>query len=209
MVATFDVTVVIPTISTRAVSLRRALTSVVGQTTQPSAIVVEYDHEHTGAAATRNRALDKVNTEWIAWLDDDDELLPNHVAALGAVAATHADVALVYPRPHLVGGPDPTAVAVNGRWQLPWGVPFGPEQRTHLLTRGSFIPMTHMVRTSSVRDVGGFPATRRLPDGRLQGEDERYLVALLENDEQFVHVDEVTWIWNSHAGSTAGLPDRW
>jgi hypothetical protein len=65
-----DITVVIATIPIRAKMLRKALASVVLQTFQPAAIVVEYDHEHTGAAATKNRGLAKVTTEWVAFLDD-------------------------------------------------------------------------------------------------------------------------------------------
>jgi GT2 family glycosyltransferase len=204
-----DVTVVIATIPPRGKLLRRALASVAAQFELPAAIIVEYDHERAGAAAVRNRALAKVTTEWVAWLDDDDQLLPNHLAALMTAARAQPAADLLYPIPKLVGGRDPTAVSVNGRWQLPWGVPFGPEQREHLLTRGSFIPITHVVRTELVRKAGGFPPTRVLGSGRVQGEDEQYLIALLENWATFVHVEQITWLWNVHADNTGGLPERW
>jgi glycosyltransferase involved in cell wall biosynthesis len=77
-----DITVCIPTIPPRAKMLARALESVAEQTLQPAAIIVEYDHEHTGAAATKNRALAKVTTPLVAFLDDDDHFLPHHLAVL-------------------------------------------------------------------------------------------------------------------------------
>ena len=204
-----DITVVIPTIPPRQQLLRQALTSVVRQTTPAASIIVEYDHNRDGVATVRNRALVRVQTKWVAWLDDDDQLLPNHLETLLATAEQNPDASLIYPVPRLIGGSDPTAVSVGGQWQLPWGVPFETEQKLHLLHHGSFIPITHLVRTEAALRIGGFPPSRTLAGGRLQGEDERYLIALLENDEKFVHVNEETWIWNVHDGNTAGLPGRW
>ena len=205
----FDVTVVIATIPPRAKMLRQALVSVAMQSVPPTAIIVEYDHDRVGPATVRNRALAKVTTEWIAWLDDDDQLLSNHLAILEQAALQHPNAAVIYPTPRLIGGRDPTAVSVNGRWQLPWCIHFGPEQRAHLINEGNFIPMTHVVRTTAIRKIGGFPKARKLDDGRAQGEDERYLIAMLENNEQFVHVNEITWVWNVHGGNTGGLPEKW
>jgi glycosyltransferase involved in cell wall biosynthesis len=196
------VTVCVATIPGRERLLKRALLSVDRQHLTPDAVLVELDRNRTGAAATRNRMLATVDTEWIAWLDDDDQFLSNHLAVL-MDAAEGAD--LVYPTPRMVTGRDPTAVAVNGRWQLPWGVPFGPEQEQHLRTQGSFIPVTHLVRTETALKAGGFPEGRTLPDGRYQGEDERYLIALLDAGARFRHVNEETWLWfGSHGSNTAG-----
>lgn len=189
------VAVVVATIPDRQHLLARATGSIATQTRPADQVIVEHDYWRTGAAATRNRALAKVDTEWVAWLDDDDELLPNHLDALTREAErTGAD--LVYPVPSMASGHDPTAVSVNGLWVKPWGVQFGPEQEHHLRTQGSFIPVTHLVRTSSVREAGGFPEGRALPTGRYQGEDERYLVALLDAGARFAHLNTVTWLWH-------------
>jgi glycosyltransferase involved in cell wall biosynthesis len=197
------IAVVIPTIKGRERLLDRALSSVARQHRQPDQIVVEPDPDRTGAAATRNRALDRVECDLVAFLDDDDSLLRNH---LGALEFALGDFDLAYPTPRMVGGPDPTAVTVRGVWRKPWGVPFRAEQEHHLRTRGSFIPMTHLARVETVRRAGGFPEGVTLPDGRYSGEDERYLVAMLDVGARFIHLNVVTWRWHVWGGNTAGLP---
>lgn len=198
------VTVAIPTIPGREALLERALASVAAQRRRPEKILVERDPDRTGAAATRNRLLHRVRTDVICWLDDDDTLGETHVASCLRVLGLDPDVDLVYPRPRMVGGKDPTATSFNGMWRLPWGVRFGPEQEAHLRTYGSFIPMTHAVRTEAVRKAGGFPEGRMLDTGRFQGEDERYLIALLDAGARFEHLDKVTWEWHVHRENTAG-----
>lgn len=196
------IAVVVPTIPGREVLLAEALVSVTAQHRRPDEVIVEPDPDRTGAAATRNRALARVTSDLVAWVDDDDRVLRHH---LGALERALGDADLVYSTPRMMSGQDPTATSVGGRWVKPWGVPFGPEQEWHLRAHGSFIPITHMVRTDLVRQAGGFPAGRTLPDGRYQGEDERYLLALLDAGARFRHVDVVTWLWRGHPGtSTAG-----
>lgn len=196
-----SVAVVVPTIPGRERQLAAALASVKAQHRQPDQVIVELDTERTGAAATRNRALARVETDLIAWLDDDDLLLRNH---LGALERAIEGVDLVYPRPRILGGADPTAVCVRGVWSKPWGVRWGLPLEWHLRNRGSFIPVTHMVRTDVVRRAGGFPEGVTLPDGRYSGEDERYLIALLDAGARFRHLDAETWVWRVWSGHTAG-----
>jgi hypothetical protein len=89
------ITVVVATIPPRQVQLARALASVKGQTFPPTGLVVAVDHQREGAAATRNRALKRVDTPWVAFLDDD-EMYPDHLKLLARYARlTGADV--VYP----------------------------------------------------------------------------------------------------------------
>jgi hypothetical protein len=170
----------------------------------PDQVVVELDEARTGAAATRNRALARVEADVVAFLDDDDELRRNHVSALMHVLEREGDVDLVYPRPVMVGGVDPTAVTVGGVWCKPWGVRFGVEQERHLRERGSFIPITFAVRTVVIRAAGGFPEGVTLPDGRYRGEDEAALIAMLDTGARFRHLDAPTWLWHVHGAHTAG-----
>lgn len=199
-----SVAVAIATIPGREGLLARAVDSVLAQRRPVDQLVVEADPGRTGAAATRNRALARVETDLVAWLDDDDELLGLHCGALAYVLEREPDVDLVYPTPRMVGGADPTAVTVRGRWTRPWGVAFGQEQERHLRERGSFIPITHMVRTATIRRAGGFPDGVTLPDGRYRGEDEAMLIALLDAGARFRHLNVVTWLWRVWDGHTAG-----
>jgi glycosyltransferase involved in cell wall biosynthesis len=199
------VAVVIPTIPGREASLERALASVHAQTRKVDQVVVERDSLRTGAAQSRNRAMQRVTTDVIAWLDDDDEFLEAHISACMRVLEQNREVDLVYPVPRMVGGRDPTAVAYQGHLRLPWGIRFGKEQEAHLRRNGSFIPMTHLVRTEIVQRVNGFPEGFVLPSGRYRGEDEAYLIELLDAGAKFEHLDRKTWRWHAHPKtSTAG-----
>jgi len=201
------VSVAIPTIPGREALLRRAVASVHAQERQADAILVERDAGRTGAAQARNRLLERCTTDVVAWLDDDDLLRPNHLKACLRVLTSSPGTDLVYPRPRMSGGQDPTATTYRGRFPVePWGIRWQPELERHLRTHGSFIPMTHLVRTDAVRKAGGFPEGRTLPTGRYQGEDERYLIALLDTGARFGHLDAVTWTWTVNPDSTAGRP---
>lgn len=199
-----SVAVAIATIPGREPLLARAVDSVLAQRRAVDQLVVEADPGRTGAAATRNRALARVGTDVVAFLDDDDELRRNHLSACMHVLEREADVDLVYPRPVMVGGADPTAVTVGGVWRHPWGVEFRAEQERHLRTRGSFIPITFLIRMDKARAAGGFPEGRTLPDGRYQGEDELFLIAALNAGARFRHLDAATWFWHVWDGHTAG-----
>jgi len=199
--------VCIPTIPGREAELRRAVASVHAQTRQPEQILVERDEGRTGAAAARNRLLERVQADAVLWLDDDDFLRDGHVASLLRELEQRDDVDLVYPAPVLlpVGRRDTTAVTYQGMWPYsPWGLRFCPEFAEHIRVRGSFIPITHAVRTEAVRKVGGFPEGGTLPDGRYRGEDEAYLIALLDSGARFHHLDRRTWYWVANPRSTAG-----
>lgn len=204
-----SVAVVIPTIPGREAMLERALASVRAQTRPADQVVVERDSLRTGADAARNRALERVTADVIAWLDDDDQFRPRHLrACMRVLEQSRERPDLVYPVPSVVGGSDPTAVSVQGQWVSPWGVRFGPEQEAHLRRFGSFIPMTHLVRTSLVREIGGFrPGRETVTEGvgrRYRGEDEDYLVRLLDAGARFEHLNAKTWTWNVHGGNTGG-----
>lgn len=203
------VAVCIPTIPGREDLLERAVLSVETQRRKPDQTLVEADPERTGAWATRNRLLARVETDVIAWLDDDDTLREHHLMACMRVLENSPwRPDLVYPRPRMVGGPDPTALTHQGRFPVsPWGLRWSPEHAAHLRQRGSFIPMTHLVRTERVRAIGGFrPGYEVNTDGRsrYRGEDEDYLIRLLDDGTTFEHLDAMTWNWHVHASHTAG-----
>jgi glycosyltransferase involved in cell wall biosynthesis len=200
------VAVCVPTIPGREEDLMRATISVMQQTRQPDQFIIEVDDDRTGAAATRNRLLANVTTDVIAWLDDDDLLAPSHLRACMRVleqSPFHPD--LVYPRPKMINGRDPTAVTHQGVFPTsPWGLRFTEEFAAHIRQVGSFIPITHLVRTEAVRKIGGFPEGETLPDGRYRGEDEAYLIKLLDDGATFEHLDRSTWFWRTNPASTAG-----
>jgi glycosyltransferase involved in cell wall biosynthesis len=172
--------------------LRRAVHSVMTQTEMPTRISVEIDSWHEGSAATRNRALANLTTEWTAFLDDDDVFLPAHIQSLREHAEdTGADV--VYSWPEMNGGPDPSPDR--------FGVPFDPE----LLKVRSYIPVTSLVRSSAISSSGArFRTWKGTPY-----DDWGFYCQLLEAGAQFSHRPERTWVWNIHNNNTSGRGDRW
>lgn len=182
-----DITVVIPTVPGRD-TLHRALMSVGAQTLRPAAVIVEPDHGREGPAVVRNRALAKVQTPWTAWLDDDDELYPDHLLRLARFARLgRLDVAYSG-----WDGDDPTGM---------FGQPFDPI----LLQRANYIPVTTLCRVEAVRAAGGF---QDHPDEYGNPcEDWGLWLAMVEQGARFGHLPVRTWRW--HPGGTKGRPDRW
>lgn len=185
-----QISVVIPTIRGRERQLLRALASVQNQTLPASEVLVELDSLREGAAATRNRALDKVDTEWVAFCDDDDELYRDHLKRLARyVRLSGVDIA--YP------GYDCDADPVRC-----FGIPFDPV----LLRQRNYIPVTVLARTGAVREAGGFQPH---PDEHGDPcEDWGLWLAMLDNGAKFGHLPVRTWRWNYVDGTTKGRGDR-
>lgn len=184
-----DITVCITTIPPRASSLERALVSVARQTLQPRAVIIEYDHDRIGAAKTKNRALSKVSTEYVAFLDDDDEFSLNHLEILHQ-SAIETNVDVTYGWYKVIGGTDPRPDRFN--------VQFEADE----LRRSSYIHTAPLVRTKKLIDVGGFQQHKGLDDWGAW-------LAMLDAGATFHHVPKKTYIWYHHRGNTSGKPERW
>ena len=137
----------------------------------------------------------------MAPLDDDDEFLPHHLETLTSVAATtEADV--IYP--WMVVDP-PAAdrlrcVGPEHRMVSPLGLTFTDAMRRQLVSGNNFLHLTALLRTATVRSVGGFIAAG--PRGSL--EDTGLYAALAAAGATFVHLPDRTWIWHRGAQGTAG-----
>lgn len=208
------VAVCVPTVHRRSEMLDRALNSVDAQTRKVDDVVLTTDERREGAAATRNRAWRQANTEWVAFLDDDDELLPQHVETCLRVAdQTSAD--LVYPWFTIRDGAgndlpnrDPLRVKVADRFLSPLGLPFGDWHVRHLREHGNFIPVTVLVRRARLEEVGGFPQPSTPDWPHPDCEDWGLWRRLLDVGATFAHAPEVTWIWNWHGNNTSGRADQ-
>ena len=168
-----DVTVVIPTVTGRARLLGAAVASVAAQTCPPEATHVTHDVRREGPAAARNRGVQAASTTWVAFLDDDDVMLPGHLQTL----LEHADDGdVIYTRGEIVGrdGWDPQ------RFPFPY----------YRMRRVNSLPVTVLARRQLVLDVGGFPDHQVAPNGY---EDWGLWLRLMDAGATFVGVDVVTW----------------
>lgn len=211
-----DVTVCIPSIPPRAALLRRAVDSVLEQD-MPVGLSVYVDREKRGAAFARDMALAGAQTRWVAFLDDDDVLDPDHVRKLLSTAVAH-DAGYVwsrfrigYPRRdegpnvpttcHFQDGPKPLGPGTFEQWSDEQ-----PAQTT----------VTTLVRRDTAVLAGGFQGKldHQAPGtigGQRAGEDWLFTLACREllGREGMRHHPEVTWTWMHHGSNTSGRPDRW
>ncbi len=217
------VTVVIPTIPERSVFLRRALASVKSQTMQAEKVIVEVDAKYSGAAATRNRALKRVTTPWVAFLDDDDEFLPQHLDRLYQAAAwgifDDAKEHDVWHKVHVVPAVTWSYFIVPAYAALPPDDPRGgwnggdplhtlgqSEEEVYAGLDRNHVPcgVTSLFSTKALRDVGGFPLPNSDEWPHPCHEDLGLYKKLRANGGRFLHVPEVTWAWCAHPGQTKG-----
>lgn len=183
-----DVTVAIPAHPARLRSgmLDRALRSVSAQILPPAAVSVAVDVAREGAPPTRQRALDAVRTPWVAFLDSDDEFLPEHLQVL-ADAAIETGADYLYSWFH---GPDP--------FPQHFGVPFDPENPIETTS-------VILIRTDLAREVGYAAIPERLYN---TGEDFRMTMGCVALGAKIVHVPRRTWVWHVAQHNTSGRPDR-
>lgn len=188
-----DITVVIPTHQARVKNgmTKRAIGSVLGQTHPASAIIVENDLDKRGAPFTRNAGLQKVTTEWVAFLDSDDQFLGNHLEVLAKGAQEHeADYVFSWFVPQGFGA-DPL-----GHFGKAWD-PENPHQTT----------ITTMVRTEIAQQAGfSEPPKDAKIHGERFGEDFQFTLDCRDLGAKIVHIPAKTWIWNYHGMNTSGLP---
>lgn len=176
--------------------LGRALASVLAQRLVPDEISVAVDHCRDGAAATRNRAWRNTTAEWVAFLDDDDELGPDHLRWLRD-CAVEADADFVYPWFWVEGGTDPFPMFFGQPWDAEH-----PHQTT----------ITGLWRREALEAIDGFPPPGNgLVDefGNRIGEDYAAVLALNAKGGRIVHLPARTWTWHHHASNTSGEPNRW
>jgi hypothetical protein len=205
------VTVVIPSIPPRDALRERAAGSAwaalqrlaahplvpVGFTT---AVLISVDERRQGAARTRHHGLTHVETEWTAFLDDDDVMLSDHLERLWLAAVEHqADY--LWSRfviVHADGSQQPGPAFLGTKAFRQWD-DNDPCQTT----------ITTMVDTEMARDAGGFEQfddTGELIDGQRRGEDFEFTMRCRKAGAVFRHVPKVTWHWHHHGFNTSGLP---
>lgn len=202
------ITVVVPTIPVRPVMLERATASVFGAHMEmlrhfgdevPVTLNTCIDFDRQGAPATRHRGLLDVRTEWVAFLDDDDAMHPDHLVELYSAALEHkADYVwsrfqIRFPDGRTFQGPQFLGEKAFQQWNDD-----DPCQTT----------ITTLVRTELAVAAGGFlfDDDGSEVDGNRRGEDHVFTLRCRKAGGVFRHVEKVTWDWWHHGRNTSGLP---
>lgn len=173
-----SVTCVMPTVPERWQYRRLARISVRDQTFGPVPIALGVGGSPWEA---RNMAIGRVETPWIAFLDDDDWWEPAHLATLlEAQEASGAD--LVYPDAQEWQEGEVTTRETG---------PFDADR----LRGGNFIPITYLIRTELARRTPFPPREEGRPSDWL------FLLELLKQGVVFEHVPAVTWNWRRWEGN--------
>lgn len=167
------VSVLTPTIPSRADLLRECLRSVASQERDDVEHLVARDEAGEGCAVVMNRLAERARGEWVMPLADDDLLLPGAIDSLWPSTGA-ADVVYAPPllwAPHI---PDP--------W---WFFQAPPA-----------IPSFALIRRSLWEDLGGY-------DESLKREEDRDLwTRALDRGARFVKFDAApTWVYRIHDGS--------
>lgn len=190
------------------IMLRQATESVYTQTRPVEAHIVTVDTNREGAAATRQRALDSVTTDWVACLDSDDVFMPKHIEWLMKHAQeTGAD--FVYSWFKVL------QQFANGTTQIREDDPVFPV--THYLN--PFDPndpiettITVLVRTELAKQVGYKPLDRG--HDANTGEDYNFVLGCRDAGAKISHLVRKSWYWRHHQlpngtpGNTSGMPHK-
>lgn len=164
-----------------------AFQSIARQTLQPDTIILVNDLERAGAGRTRQKLLRLVETEWLAWCDSDDALLPKHLEKL-------------HQRAEETG-----AVFVNSWFNAPsdplghFGKPLDPCQPHHTT-------ITFMVKTELAQEVGFRESREGWPVSDEDWDHVSRIAALCcERGLKMEHIPERTWWWRQQGQNTSGL----
>lgn len=199
-----DIAVCIPSIPVRRELLARAICSVGAQTRLPNAIHVASDIHREGAPKTRQRALDAVDCKvspWVAFLDDDDEMLPWHLDSL-LEFAIDGGYDYVYSWYFVVVGDtvyDHDPVFPPTHFSSPWD-PANPRQTT----------VTTLVRTELAQEVGfDTPDLRDEKTRRINTNEDWRFTLECNRLGKIGHLVDRTWYWHHDSKNTSGHPNRW
>jgi hypothetical protein len=134
--------------------------------------------------ARRTRPLDAARGDWLNFLDDDDELFPQHVSALLAAASRESGARVLYSSAEL-RDLDGRVMGLSGRSGV----------HMQLYNQNRCQPVAALIARSLVQEGARF-------DPRFEVlEDQDFFVACATRT-RFAWVDAVTCVWHGYAGDS-------
>lgn len=175
----------------------RAVASVWAQTLQPVELHVVVDRHGGGAWVTRDRGLQAVRAEWVAFLDSDDVWMPDHLESLAGPTREGADYVYSYYQVRDAHGQDHPADPLGH-----FGETFDPADPIQTT-------ITTLVRTELAQKVGFHaPPIDATVGGQRYGEDFQFTLDCVAQGAAIVHVPRRTWWWYHHGRNTSGIPGQ-
>lgn len=176
------ITVITPSLPSRSSMLAEAMESVAAQTVGDVCHLIQVDPYGVGPAVIRNALLYCADSEWVAFLDDDDVLDPDHLETLTSADLDNLDVVIPHCR-------------FSGE-QIPAKFCNRPYDREALRRHGIF-PIAVLARRLAILDAGGF-SNERYEDWALWNR-------MADNGCRFEVIPRVTWTYRlGHGNRTHG-----
>lgn len=168
--------VITVTVPERAAMLGELAGDLAAQTAPGFVWLVGWERRGVGPAQVRNELVASSAASWVAFVDDDDRVDPDHMATLLEVRDAHRDADVIY-----------TACRIEGRDGF-----VIPHDCDHVgLDRENLVPVTALVRRRMFERAGGFDVDERNEDHGLW----RRILAL---GGRFQCDHRVTWTYRFH-----------
>ncbi|MEK6288855.1 MAG: glycosyltransferase [Acidobacteriota bacterium] len=172
------IAVLTPTIPEREVFLRECIEAVRRQTLKPYVHVITIDFGRVGPTRIRNGMAASTDADWLAFVDDDDLIDPEHLEVL---ARHSVGFDIIYSDCRVVGA------------EVPWKV---RQFDLQAVRQANYVPITVLMRRELFLELGGFHLDR----GPI-GEDWDLWIRAGEAGARFRFVPQVTWTYRLHSGS--------
>jgi glycosyltransferase involved in cell wall biosynthesis len=155
---------------------------------EDSRIKVVFREKNGHISAASNSALDLVNGDYVALLDNDDLLREHALFYIADAIASNPDAGLIYS--------DEDKIDQSGQRYDPY---FKPDWNPDLFLSHNMICHLGAYRTDLVKSLGGFR------EGYEGAQDYDLALRCTEQltPQQIVHIPRVLYHWRSHPGSTA------
>jgi glycosyltransferase involved in cell wall biosynthesis len=153
-------------------------------------IRVTFLSENLGIGMASNRALEMAAGEYVAFLDDDDELDPRCLEEVARYIDLHPDVDLVYT--------DEDKIDLEGERS---GAVLKPDWSPGLFLTYNYLCHLVVCRRCVIDEVGGFRA------GFDGSQDYDLLLRVTELTDRIGHIPQVLYHWRAVPGSAASRVD--
>jgi len=196
-----DVTICTAHIPPRGPHLSRAVMSIASQTVLPKEHLISVDYNKIGQPANLDKCVWSAKSKYVAILDDDDEMLPDHLELIyDYIESTGAD--LVYPwfKFETSGNAGHLEEFAFKEWK---------NEEFHT------IPITWIAKTDVIKAVGGFsngfdPCSFNVDEKGFRIGSDRNITRNIINAGYIIkHLPKVTWIYHDRHQRTLGMPNKW